>query len=329
MSIRIAYIPFYNPTNAYCVSMKQALSMFGAVESVVRPRDFLCNPMLAYKKFDLVFLNWIENNIVNKNGRISPLGVIKYISMIAYARWQSRNVVFVRHNNFPHNCVGSAARSSRLIIDISERFFDLCITHSGHNVTNHRKYLPHPLYDQRNVLATNEREYYVIFGVISRYKGIHKIIRALDSGTSLLVMGACHDQSYLDDLKELSRGKSVEFSVGFIEQDVAIERVAASRGLVLPHHGEDMIVSGSYYFAASLGVPVYAINSPFFTWMKTNLTQPGIYTAESHGELAALLRGQSSDSAEDIFNRAQVNFGEEAMSVHLRNIFEIIGFDFN
>lgn len=94
--------------------------------------------------------------------------------------------------------------------------------------------------------------------------------------------------------------------------------VSASQGLILTHSDEDMIVSGSFFFAASLGVPVYAVKTPFFKWLKNTYNYPGLFI---YDDIPALITGLNNHQEIDraaLKTAARSLFGQDIVSAAWR-----------
>jgi glycosyltransferase involved in cell wall biosynthesis len=324
MKLRIAYSGATGGQNAYTTKMSEAFSTFGDVEDVPSIRTFSRAPWRFARKFDVIVFNWIENKIVNKKGAWSGLGVLKLFSQILYGKLLAKRSIFVRHNNFPHAAGGVKGEQMRRFIDLLENAFDDCITHSGHNATAKRHYVPHPLYHPVDITVPPSSEhYFVVFGRIERYKGVHDLIVGYTSEHRLVIAGPCHDAEYRAELEHLRIGRNVDLRIGFISEEDATSLVANSLGLVLSHSGRDMVATGSYFFAAGLGTPVIAIETPFLNWVVNDLGQPGVYIASNTNELMEFAAAAGRVSREMVRGEAHTRFGPEAVRSSLQKILEI------
>lgn len=324
MKLRIAYSGFTGGQNAYTTKMSEAFSTFGEVEETPSIRTFLHRPWRFFRRFDVIVFNWIENKIVNKNGAWSGLGVLKLFGQIAYGKLIAKRSIFVRHNNFPHAAEGAKGEQMRAFIDLLENAFDDCITHSGHNSTQKRHYVPHPLYHAIDITVPASSEpYFVVFGRIERYKGIHDLIEGYTSDQRLVIAGPCHDAEYKAELERLRTGRNVDLRIGFISEQDATSLVANSLGLILSHSGRDMVATGSYFFAAGLGTPVIAIETPFLNWVVNDLGQPGVYIVSNTNDLMKSAAAAGLVSRETVRNEAHARFGPEAVRSSLRKVLKI------
>lgn len=327
MKLKIGYLPFAaDKGNSYVDRMRKLLSKFGEVTAIPTPNYRL--PLLHFlnreTKFDVAILNWPENVIINKRGRISIVGIAKLCVKLIWWKTISEHQIFVRHNNYPHEATGLSKRIAASAINTLEKLVTITIVHSRHLADeSHRIYVPHPLYKstaKSEELFTEPKEYFVLFGRILPYKKIDEVIKALPPGKRLIVAGACDQPDYAALLKALSIGTNVEIRAGYIDDVAAESLVSKSSGLIISHSDGDMIVSGSYFYAATLGVPVFALETPFFNWLKSNTDVNGLSLFKTISDLTANLTQKSPDARKQIMQWAFQNFGDEAVSEAISTI---------
>ena len=182
--------------------------------------------------------------------------------------------------------------------------------------------MPHPLY---RLNVDNEQSlcygnYYVMFGRIARYKKIENVIQNWTIEKTLLIAGHVDDDEYLSELTMLAKGKNVIFEARFIPDDEAAAIVSNSQGVILAHVQKDMIVSGSFFFSITLGVPVFAVGTPFFAWLKQEHNFRGLHIySESKDIIDGLLKTETL-SKQAIQAEAEILFGKEAMNQGWRNV---------
>jgi glycosyltransferase involved in cell wall biosynthesis len=198
----------------------------------------------------------------------------------------AKRLVFVRHNVFPHATARGHEDDARRWVDRYERLFDVVLTHSGDPTQAPRHYCPHPLYPRVPFadalpFALPER-YFVVFGRIVRYKRIERLIAAWPSGTTLVIAGAVGDDAYAAELQATAPAHVIVHA-GLVDEAVAQALVARSAGLVMAHADANVVVSSSFYFAMSLGVPVLAVETPFLRWIAPRL-DPGLVTSAADVE---------------------------------------------
>lgn len=329
---RIGYTPYVSKDNAYVEQNQRILAHFGTVSKIPSFRKILKNPLiLTRNRFDVIIINWLENTITSsRTGKFSPTGLIAFLAKITILRILSNKIVFVRHNNYPHHTDSRSGKKVTRLLDLIEYLFTICITHSGHNATSRRLYVPHPLYNNQGLSnkssTTKKKEsYYVAFGRILAYKNLVALARHFPADKRLIIAGPCADDGCLEELKQASAGKNIELRIGFLEKKEAEQLIANSCGLIIAHSRADMIVSGSFFFAIGLGVPVHAIGTPFFYWVKRVLNSTGLYV---YDDLQNLHDGlNSSEANEDriaVRDFAERSFGDRAVSRYWQKVFEKI-----
>lgn len=323
----VAYFPYSSDDNPYVLRMRDALSALCNVPPPPSMALFVRKPLRYLRKFDVAIFNWIDNSLAGPRGGFSPRGACVYFLKILYGKMLARKTIFVRHNNYPHACAEASSGLCRKIVDFSEKVFDCTIIHSGAETGENRLYVPHPIYFEAMPDISQDQvkgdEYYLVFGRIQRYKEIEKLILRIPADVPLLVAGPCSDQAYLDQLQQLARGKNVRINAGFLSEENAVLAVSRSKGVILSHAGADMIVSGTYFFAASLGVPVFAKVTPFFDWLRGTGNAKGLYVFKTEEDLVDVLQSGKveTDAWAPIREFALASFGIESVRKHWERVF--------
>ncbi|GGI16042.1 MAG: hypothetical protein REI95_06340 [Oxalicibacterium faecigallinarum] len=328
-SLRIAYFPFVNDGNRYTDNFKKVLSQFGEVAEAPPLKKLFGKA--AFRRFDILILNWSDNNFVNRRtGGISPFGVVKEFVRIGIYKLLSRKTVFVRHNVYPHEAVGPHREKATRIIARYERCFDLCWVHSGHLVEDWRCYVPHPLYEVEQ--GTNSsidqldlpEKYFVVFGRLLSYKKIDSLLKILPADMHVVVCGSCPDKAYRDVLQSLA-GDNVTLLAEFIPDALARDLITGSAGMLICHSEDDMIVSGSIVYAISLGVPVFAMETPFVHWFRDNVNDRMVIAATGFPDLVAKMRHHQFDVADNDVHVAQAHFSDSAVTSSVASTFNRLG----
>lgn len=291
--VRIGYIPFENNENAYTARTVEILSRLGKVTKVPTLRELLRNPSSSKPgSYDFIIANWIENCIINQKGGLSAIGILKLILNITLMKALSRKTIFVRHNNYPHSSSTTTGPRAARIIDIVETFFDHVITHSGHNETSKRKYIPHPLYRHPDCIKKTQNQpgnYFLIFGRILPYKKIETLIEAIPPNIKIVIAGSAPDKNYVEKLRSLATTKEIQIIPEFISDEKAALLSRGSRGIVITHNDNDMIVSGTFFYSLSIGTPLYTISTPFTEWAYSTLKVPGLHVSKDIPSLCTAL----------------------------------------
>ncbi|GAA5000603.1 hypothetical protein GCM10023206_02410 [Acinetobacter puyangensis] len=269
---KIYYFPEGTQTNAYCKRMQDLLSNYGEICKVEKS-EFIKNMML-FKRQDVFVVNWLENKIVNKKGGISIYGFFKILIFFLVFRLFFRKFIFVRHNHYPHGCTKKSAQNAKFLVNLLELISHEVMIHSLPDVSGGQKYVPHPLYNKiegvrpLNIGINN----FVIFGRIIRYKKIEEVILSFPKHLKLTIAGKCEDELYLLELKELiNNRKNIEIISDFLSDEQVKELILNSQGMLLTHNDNDMIVSGSFFYAMSILSKVYSLRTPFFSWAESEL----------------------------------------------------------
>lgn len=328
-SLRIAYFPFENESNRYTDNFKKILSRFGDIaEAPPLKRIF---GTLTRPRFDILILNWSDNNFVNPaTGRVSVFGVIKEFVRIGIYNLISRKTIFVRHNIYPHNASEQSRDMVSRIIARYEKCFDLCWVHSGHLEEENRYYVPHPLYEIEEAGTTSVEEfalperYFVVFGRLMEYKNIHRLLEILPSDMHLVVCGSCKDDAYKAKLQSLA-GSNVTLMAQFISDELARDLITASSGMVICHADDDMIVSGSIIYSISLGVPVFAIETPFIRWFHDTVNSNMVIAAGDFHDLVTYMREHQFSISESDVNISQSHFSDQSVHTHVAVTFHRLG----
>ena len=264
---KIYYTPFDNTVNAYTNRMKSILSAYGEVRRIDKKSFFSKIFTLNFK--DVIVVNWLENMMIDKHGNINLVNVFKLFAIFLCFRMVFKKFIYVRHNHYPHSCNLQSAKKAKKILDFLEKLPHSTLVHSKVEVNKTRKYVPHPLYDVVPKQSTNVNlKRFIIFGSISKYKKIENVINEFPNDLSLLIMGKCSDEAYLVELKMLIAQKNnVEILSEFVSDEKAQELINSSAGMLITHNDDDMIVSGSFFYAMSIEAKVYALETPFFRWV--------------------------------------------------------------
>ncbi|WP_298933753.1 hypothetical protein [uncultured Ramlibacter sp.] len=288
-NLRIGYTPFSMSGNAYGARMLNILSSFGNVVRVWK----IVN-LLPWKRLDVAILNWTENELIDKKtGHPSYGGAVLVLLRILFVRLASRKVVFVRHNVYPHDVQeADRARLTRWVDQLESLVHQRWI-HSGHLANTWHEYVPHPRYEwpvvtDRVAALAGDSPYYVIFGRILPYKGIHNLLPHLDRNLRLVICGPASDAVYLQRLRELA-GPNVRFIPKFTSEAEAAKLVAESEGLILASSDDDMIVSGSLIYGVSMGATIFCVGSAFSQWLTDRFPAAAMFTAPDAPSLARIL----------------------------------------
>lgn len=320
---KIAIYPRSDGVNRYLERNSDILhaSVEACVSEAPTIRDIILSPFkyIRFNKYDVVVVNWLDNHIKSRNHGISLVGVFWFFFYLAFYKFSSRKLIYVRHNNHPHQMVGWAAKLGKCLTSFGANLCDEKVAHSGHLVNCGYAYIPHPLYEVKppRSICPNlgfEDPYYVIFGNIVRYKNIESVINVWDSEIKLVIAGVPVGQNYVDELVGLASSKNIEVLPRYLSEAEAQELVSGSRGLILSHMAKEMIVSGSFFYAITLGTPVLTLDQPFFNWIKREYGFEGLCIYSSMSELVGSVGCEATlvFSKESIIRHADELFGDKA-----------------
>ena len=315
--MRIAYSPFENESNRYTENFKKILSHFGEIAEAPSLKKIFGN--LSIRRFDVLILNWSDNNFVNgRTGRISFFGIAKEFLRVAIFKLMARKMIFVRHNVYPHSATGKSRETASKIIEAYEKCFDLCWVHSGHLVEDNRFYVPHPLYEVADhlPLATDHlhlpEKYFIVFGRILPYKKIDRLLEILPPDIHVVVCGSCPDQVYREKLQAFNK-PNITIIAEFIPDELARSLIERSSGMVICHADDDMIVSGSIIFSISLGVPVFAIETPFVHWFRDAVNDRMLVAASDFPDLVEKMQRYQFQITDADIALSQSHFCDQAV----------------
>lgn len=278
--------------------------------------------------YDVSIVHWLENWLVNDvdDKRLTLRSGMRFLLRIFVLKIISKKVIYVRHNIYPHSLNSRDGKIAKWLTDLACKLSDVCVVHSGH-LGRKYTYVPHPLYKfegQTGAIETDEQKRFVVFGRIVEYKAIDKLLNVW-SDTPLLIAGSVGSKPYVEQLATIKENRhltNVDIDARFLSNEEAQSIVSNSRGLVLAHCEDDMIVSGSFFFAASLGVPVFAVRTPFMSWLKSEFNYSGLYIYDNLADMVKTLNsGEFEESVhEQIKLDAQGLFGDQIIKQALEKV---------
>lgn len=282
---KISYFPFRLVDNNYTENFKAILSKVAKTEiDSLNFKEILIDVLkFRFRKRNIVFVNWMENELIKKNGKISLIGVLKVFVKIFILKLTYQQIIYVRHNLYPHNTRKSHINLVTKLTTSLANMADIRISHSPifKDKMSETFYIPHPLYK----LSLDEKrkdclhDYFVVFGNIARYKKIEELIKVFPKNRELFIFGGCKDETYLDSLKKLTIDKkNIKISARFYSDLEAASIIKSSNGMIICHAEDDMIVSGSFFYGLSCKVKLLVIETPFLKWSASQLGKNVIET---------------------------------------------------
>jgi glycosyltransferase involved in cell wall biosynthesis len=325
---RIAFIPFKDSTNGYVARMQFLLSNFGKIEQAISVKETLIALLHGkLKRYDVIWVNFTENELLNNTGRISIFNLVKLFARTAIMVLQAKKSVFVRHNNYPHAAHPSRAVLLTKLVNAYERMFDIVVTHSGAEAKGKKMYCPHPLYtlvndaDGHNALPLKHpTEYFIVFGRILPYKKIELLAKNFPVSQTLLVAGAVGDKNYSNSLSAVKQDNFI-FIPGYLTEIEAQKLVSGAKAMVISHSDADVVVSGTFFYAMTLGKPVFAVETEFFKWIKPRISPNLLVLAKNVKTLCRLIE-DTMPNVDLIGDKESIQneFGDETIIKALSNI---------
>jgi glycosyltransferase involved in cell wall biosynthesis len=325
--LRIAYVPYYNVGNAYVNRMRDVLGQFGTVFQFIRPKQLVKEICLGkFKRYDVSIFNWTENEILDpRTHKVSWINACKVMIKMAFARVASRRLVFFRHNLYPHPTLPQDEKLVKRLLGWYEKVFSLVFVHSGAHLDDGRVYCPHPLYRRATAAASTSEsdaavvdglpeDYFVVFGRIERYKRILELAQTFPSHKNLLIIGPISDEYYGKEIQGLGR-TNIFYRPGFLSEAAAQNIILKSSAIVLAHAGENTVVSGSFFYAVSLLVPVLAVETPFLCWVAPRIGAELLVLAPDLPGLVEAARGfERCPNLAHLAPHVNDEFGDEAIA---------------
>ena len=152
-------------------------------------------------------INWLDNNLVDDQGRFSFRGFFKSILVMIWFRIFCSKILLVKHNHYPHASDKRDIKKIKFVIRVLERLSTFIIKHDSIVKGRNEIFVPHPLYD--NMCSSLPIEingnYFSYFGRIDRYKEIELIVNNWPINYyPLYIVGDGKDDSYSQLIKKLS-----------------------------------------------------------------------------------------------------------------------------
>lgn len=264
--------PFHSETNDY---IKNSIKIWNELGFNVfkAPRNFKeifkINPI----KKDVIILNWFEER--PSKSRFPFIEFIRTIVIYLYLRCVFSKVIYVKHNIKPHNNKGILYFT--IIAGLMKLTSTLNVVHRDNFKKNH-KYIPHPLYN--HTLVDSKRDIdYLYFGNISKYKALDKLLRKWPKSKTLKIIGSCDSDALKEEIESIiiDNNLSVVWNSEFVPLTVLEAELKKAKFVLIPHSDNSMIVSGSFFHAASLGANVLMHKSRFSEYCNDKFSFVSIY----------------------------------------------------
>lgn len=313
---KIAFLP-ESDGNQYIARMQGLLSSFGVVEKPMGLKRALLHLVATWSKpYDILWLNFTDNEIINASGGIGLWKTAKLFARAAVMTALSKKSVFVRHNHFPHATAEKYAMRAKKTVDAYEKLFDTVVTLSGAEAKGNKIYCPHPLYKleagDAELPFELPAEFYLVFGRVVPYKKIEKLIPVFPKSKALVVAGASSDKAYTEMLSAFNQDNFF-FYPGRLAEAQVQTLLKKCKAIVISHADKDMIVSGTFFYAMTLGKPVFAVETDFFKWVQQRMPAGSLYLAHDVSELAKLIEATPVKDINVSGSEVQQELGDEAV----------------
>jgi len=236
----------------------------------------------AYRYFfksDIFILNWTENIPSMK------FGILQFISFVFLPfviKLFNKEFIWVLHNKKPHSegsfmanyCMRISAKRSTKIITHSKEGVEFISDKYNLIDLNKVLYMPHPVY--LNSIIDNSRNEitwdYIIWGTISKYKGILEFLTELSNssfthGKKILVCGYCPDSNYLKKIRNYE-SSDVTIIEGFLEEVELSSYIARSTCILFLYQESTVLSSGALIKSLSYKKQIIGPNIAAFKDLK-------------------------------------------------------------
>ncbi|MEI9988014.1 MAG: glycosyltransferase [Aliidongia sp.] len=152
--------------------------------------------------------------------------------------------------------------------------------------------VPHPLYFDGELPASTRDNEFLYFGMISRYKGLDRLLATWPKERRLVLAGAVREPGLEAQLNRLieKRGLDVDIVTRFLPDAELEALLLRTKFVVLPHRDETAIVTGSFYHAASFGANILVRNGDFGRSVQEKFSFVTLFEDDNIGEALARAR---------------------------------------
>lgn len=288
-------------------SMGYAVSPFPGILGLLK---------LVATRQDIAILNWFEDRLSGKKNQL--FSFLTSVIVLFLMRIIFRQIIWVRHNLKPHD--QHSAPLYHLLIRLLTYFSDSIVTHRPVSSIN-STYIPHPLYPFNSEYLSNMRDIpFLYFGAIKPYKGLEDLIAVWPKSLPLMMVGFCKNMQ----LEQLIKDRIVENDLDitwtnvFLDYDNLCQLISRTQYVVLPHTDDAMIVSGSFYHAASLGANVLVRDGQFY---RDYLKRFPFVTSFQMSLLPSTLQTLEPYQPDDIITEANSELSDSVIASNWEKIF--------
>lgn len=279
------FYPYFEKTNPYVANFRAIFAVLGEVRPL--PLSIFFAVLIAFKRQKkYAVLNWFEDAPSQVN--VSLIRFIQCLTIL-FIFWLFRvKIIWFKHNLVPHakpDCI-----YFKILVMILSKISFKAITHRPYSTFS---YVPHPLCSPAHPavsLAEPAADFFLIFGAVKGYKRISELLRHWPAERSLVILGFCNSASLEAEIKQVIKDRNllVKWENTKFSDQALDDALRVCRGVVIPNNDTAMLVSGSFYMAASYGKPILMPGSDFSEYCTSVF--PGTFTFEfSEGSLASVV----------------------------------------
>ena len=255
----------------------------------------------------MIIFNWFESIPDFKYGLLQAVTEICFVTVLKLA---NNKIVWVLHNKKPHN--DGYTGMKKFLMRFIVRKADLILTHATEGLEIIRQrypqasgkvhFLHHPTINRlpRQLPAENNILYdLLIWGTISRYKGIHEYLSYLrnhpEQHPNVCIIGRCASASLLKELQD----KAPDY-VKIIPESPSFEKlsnyIACSRFVLIPYCPDSVLSSGVLMDSLSFGAKVIGpATGSFIDYSHNSLLN--VHTFKSLDDIAVILSDYKKEKA--------------------------------
>ena len=295
--------------NPYISNLAKAIKELGEIVNLNQPSSSgIFQMILYYRKYNVLFLNWIENIPDRKAGYGQSLLLF---ALIIILRLSGKKIIWVMHNKVSHSKTNFWIK--KILFRYLLRYSHLVITHSSEGVryantvlkkiTSNIHYIPHPFDISCSSYRINKTPKYdfLIWGSMVSYKAVDVFLTYLkDSGKAddfrILVIGRFSSESYLEKVKSLA-GKRTEIVNQFATKDELKELISLSVFVLFTYHDNSVLSSGALMDTICFGGDVIGPDIGAFADLADEKL---ILNYKDYSEIPQLLKLKSETYAQEV-----------------------------
>ncbi|MDA8689158.1 hypothetical protein OAP82_01275 [Paracoccaceae bacterium] len=312
---RIAYIPQDAKFNPYVKNMHKILRTLGELDT----KPTTAKIIFRVKYYDFFIINWVENSIITKCGKISFIKYIKLLLKILIWKMSTNNLINIEHNVYPHNLIASQRKLYSRLNKINKFIYDINISH-----INFQKncILPHPLYtiNTSGTESDEVHDYFLTFGRIEPYKNLEDLISIFNTtGKNLKIFGMCADSGYFERLIS-SKKENITLVNEFLPEEKLSRLVNSCKAVIIPSNSGSMILSGTLMYALSFNKEVIVRSNEFNLSFLERFPELPIHLFETNSQLLDIVSKFTTNKKNYSFEEFRTTHSDENITTTLLTI---------